>query len=191
VTVDGHYYEWLACALAYPTADTLPGLEAHLPALRAAYPRAARGLDGLRAYLGDHPVEDAQELYTRTFDINPVCSLDVGFHLFGEDYDRGRFLAMLRGSQQEAGMPEERELPDHLPVVLRWLARVYGSELHVDMVTECVLPALRKMDEALGKGTNPYAGLLQTIAAILEADLRQVSEASPSPAAAGCASVPS
>ena len=41
-------------------------------------------------------LSDLQELYTRTFDLNPVCALEVGYHLFGENYKRGEFLANLR-----------------------------------------------------------------------------------------------
>jgi len=31
-----------------------------------------------------------------TFDINPACALEVGWHLFGEDYMRGQFLVRMR-----------------------------------------------------------------------------------------------
>ena len=34
--------------------------------------------------------EDLQEMYTRTFDINAVCTLEVGWHIYGEDYAQRR-----------------------------------------------------------------------------------------------------
>jgi len=171
MTADLHRYERLAALLDYPNEQTAAQLEACLSELRERFPEAAGRLAGLRDFLHDQPVWAAEELYTHTFDINPVCALGVGYHLFGEDYRRGLFLAKLRESQEEVGLTGERELPDHLPVVLRWLARVYGTELHSDMVSECVLPALRKMDEGLAEGTNPYRGVLQAVGLVLEQDL--------------------
>ena len=41
-------------------------------------------------------VEDLQELYTRTFDWNPDTSLEIGWHLYGENYERGEFLVEVR-----------------------------------------------------------------------------------------------
>ncbi|MBI3909897.1 MAG: hypothetical protein HY320_03075 [Armatimonadetes bacterium] len=166
-----HLYERLAALLDYPSEHTASHLEACLSALRDCSPEAAEMLAGWHVFLGGNPVCSVQELYTHTFDINPSCPLDVGYYLFGEDYQRGVFLACLRESQEEVGLTGERELPDHLPVVLRWLARVYGTELHTDMVCECVLPALRKMDESLANGTNPYRGVLQAVALVLARDL--------------------
>jgi nitrate reductase delta subunit len=163
--------EKLATLLDYPDESTRACLVACLDELRAEAPDAVEALGEWERYVVGVPVWDVQELYTQTFDLNPVCSLDVGYYLFGEDYQRGLLLALLRESQEEAGMTDEQELPDHLPVVLRWLARVQGSELHTDMVSECVLPAMRKMDECLAGGTNPYRGLLQAIERVLAADL--------------------
>jgi nitrate reductase delta subunit len=137
------------------------------------FPDAAEALAGWSCHFREKPVWSVQELYTHTFDLNPVCSLDVGYYLFGEDYQRGLFMAHLRESQEEVGLDHERELPDHLPVLLRWLARVWGTELHTDMVSLCVLPAMRKMNEALDGGTNPYRGVLQALTEVLKADLTE------------------
>ncbi|NJN14286.1 MAG: hypothetical protein HC813_01110 [Planctomycetes bacterium] len=67
---------------------------------------------------------EMEELYTRTFDINPVCSLETGWQLFGEDYKRGAFLVEMRQRLQEAEIPEGTELPDHLGYTLRLLGRL-------------------------------------------------------------------
>jgi nitrate reductase delta subunit len=165
--------EQLAILLEYPDEQTAAHLETALITLRARFPGTAEALAGWRSYLSENPLWAVQEHYTQTFDLNPVCSLDVGYYLFGEDYQRGMFLASLRESQEEVGLEGETELPDHLPVLLRWLARVWGTELHTDMVSECVLPAMRKMDECLARGPNPYRGVLQAIAQVLEQDLSE------------------
>ena len=93
----------LASALCYPVGDETRTVLADFPGFEQ---------------LGSTELE---ELYTRTFDINPVCSLEVGWHLFGEDYNRGAFLVRMRGLLREHGIEEGAELPDHLESVLRVL----------------------------------------------------------------------
>ena len=41
-------------------------------------------------------LSEMEELYIQTFDLNPDACLDIGWHLFGEDYARGEFLVKLR-----------------------------------------------------------------------------------------------
>ena len=58
---------------------------------------APAAVESLEAATRDHHrrpgrPEQIQELYTRTFDINPVCTLEIGWHIFGEDYARGALL---------------------------------------------------------------------------------------------------
>ena len=106
---------------------------------------------------------DLQERYTQTFDLNPVCTLEVGYHLFGENYKRGIFLAHLREMESPLALGQERQLPDYLPVMLRLLGRTDDRELREAMVTECLLPALIKMMEAAAKAESPYAPLLQLV----------------------------
>jgi nitrate reductase delta subunit len=161
----------LAVILSYPTEEASSCLDVALASLGAACPDAAIRLSEWGRYFRETPLWQVQETYTQTFDLNPVCGLDVGYYLFGEDYQRGIFLAHLRESQEEIGMVEETELPDHLPVLLRWLARVYGTELYTDMAAECVVPVVRRMDESLAAAANPYRNLLQAIARVLEDDL--------------------
>ena len=59
-----------------------------------------------------------EELYTRTFDLNPVCTPEVGWHIYGEQYRRGRFLVQARELLKIVGVDERGELPDHLMSLL-------------------------------------------------------------------------
>ena len=45
-----------------------------------------------------------QELFISTFDWNPATSLDLGWHLYGDQYERGEFLA-LAVEHHESGPP--------------------------------------------------------------------------------------
>lgn len=65
-----------------------------------------------------------EEAFIRIFDLNPDCTLDIGWHLFGEDYARGEFLVKLKAEHRKHGTEDPCELPDHLPAVLRLLAEM-------------------------------------------------------------------
>ncbi len=97
-----------------------------------------------------------EELYTTTFDLNPVATLEVGWHLWGEQYERGRFLADLRGLQAEHGIPNDVELPDHLTVLLPTLAAAGTPELRA----QCA-KAIEKILQPLEEHGNPYRHLLR------------------------------
>lgn len=117
---------------------------------------------------------EREELYIRTFDMNPVATLDLGWHLYAEDYNRGLFLAKLRGLLRKHEVPETHELPDHASHVLRLLARMPAEEA-VDLAHACVLPALKKCLEGIRRG-NPYRLLLQTVLDILETAFAELHE---------------
>ena len=140
----------LAAALGYPASEE---------------PRAAlASFDGF-AGLG---VSELEELYTRTFDINPVCSLETGWHLFGEDYNRGAFLVRMRGLLRQHGIEEGAELPDHLESALRVLAVMDAGDA-ADMAREFILPAVLKMRTPFKEGDNPYGAVLAEVERFLRA----------------------
>lgn len=103
--------------------------------------------------------EGVEELYTRTFDLNPVATLEVGWHLWGEAYERGRFLADLRGLQELMGIDACNELPDHLTVILATLAHLDDPSL---LITQ-IAPALEKIANPLEEQGNPYRHVLRAV----------------------------
>jgi len=168
------FLDALAGILEYPVADW----ESRL--LRSKNLSAARNHDGSRQLedfsenVDEFSLNQIQELYTRTFDLSPVCALEVGYHLFGEDYKRGQFLAQLRETQNPYELGQERQLPDYLPVVLRLLGQMDDPELRAGLIGYCLLPALKKMKESLKNKSNPYESVFEC----LEGSLNQIAEES-------------
>lgn len=115
------------------------------------------------------PIEEVQELYTHTFDLNPVCALEVGWQLHGEDYARGEFLVAMRRQLRLHGIPESRELPDHLSCVLPLLDCMEPEEAR-NFTEASLLPALNKMLAGFPERNNPYRNLLLAIAKLLSSD---------------------
>lgn len=156
-------YESFAALLTYPQTTHLPDFDCVMVALPAdCHQRIA----SFRAAMEALSLEARQEFFTQTFDLNPVCSLEQGWHLFGENYERGLLLVRLREELRTAGIAEEGELPDHLTYTLRLLPRM-SHDRAADFAGAIVLPALVKMIQALQGKNNSYEGLLSSIAVML------------------------
>lgn len=140
--------------LSYPDAGLMASMESS-----AGSPGLSQFAERARP-LGLHGLE---ELYTRTFDMNPSCSLEVGWHLFGEQYERGAFLVKMRENMRRFGIPENHELPDHLSHALAVLERMEGEEAR-RFAADALAPALKKILEGLKDESNPYRPLLAAVA---------------------------
>jgi len=110
---------------------------------------------------------ELQELYAQSFDLNPNCALEIGYHLFGEDYKRGAFLANLRETQGDLELGQEQQLPDYLPVLLRSLVHFEDDELRGSLAGHCIVPGIKKIIGAF-KQENPFVDLLKAVLAGLE-----------------------
>ena len=157
----------LAVALEYPRAEA-PAATRDVAAALHGGPLAS-ALDRLAVWMAEDG-QRAEEHYTRLFDLSPACTLHVGYHLYGEDYQRGAMLALLRGELRQRGIDEKNDLPDFLPTLLRLLGRLDDAEDRSLLVGGLVLPALAKMQGSLQEQDDPYAVVLREIGPVLEAE---------------------
>ncbi len=156
----------LAAAVEYPTPDLPSQAWDCAVTLQAIHWRAARRMVRFARFVAQTPLPTLEERYAATFDLRPVCYPYIGFHLFGETYKRGEFLARLNERYRERGFDVVGELPDHLGVVLRYLARTPDPAL----LEEGAIPALQRMIPPLRE--DPYRDPLQAILAVLRAQAR-------------------
>ncbi len=189
-------YPRFAPLLRYPHAGIEQAIDACAQALRAA-PAACRDAfaPGAAALRHLAPVR-REELFLKSFELQAICSLEIGYARFGEDYKRGLFLAGLKQEHRAASHDCGDELPDHLANVLELLPAL-AEELRRDLVEQVLIPALRAMledfdeprlrarlDALKARGelvmqeelhfSNPYRGLLQALLVLLEFDYPDV-----------------
>lgn len=164
------FYQPLAGLLTYPDADYWQRVESCLPLAssecRSLVEKFAQSIEGLELW-------QLEELFTRTFDMNPVCSLELGWHLFGENYERGLLMVRMREELRRFGIHESGELPDHLTHVLELLGRMEHDKA-ADFVGACVLPALKKMLEALSDKQNPFESVLRAVQVFLHSQFPEI-----------------
>ena len=151
------HYERLAALFEYPTPDYPIVVRGLCDLLEARYPAAAneleafaRALPGDGEALSEEQLYEVQEIFTRSFDVQSITTLGVGYVMFGDDYKRGEVLVNLNREHREVGIECGTELPDHLPNVLRLVARWQDPEILAEFVEEILHPALRMMIEEFG-----------------------------------------
>lgn len=141
-------YKALSLTLSYPTA----GLQAAMPEIGAvlgADPRIATqtraALQSLTDRLEGCDLYDLQESYVILFDRSRTLSLNLFEHVHGESRDRGGAMVSLIETYREGGFePATSELPDHLPVLLEFLASRPSSEAQETLADAAhILDALR------------------------------------------------
>jgi len=162
-------YDLLAALFDYPDGDWVAGLSRCGVELEDGYSAPAALLQPLRDRVRDMSTEQIQEMFTRTFDINPVCTLEIGWHVYGEDYARGALLVKMRQMLREMNLPESNELPDHLTHVLILLGRLAGEDAD-ELASRYLLPGLDKMLAGFEDEENPYRAVLEAVAKIVRMD---------------------
>ena len=160
-------YDSFAALLEYPSSDVKEHAVQCLVQLQPTHPEAAETLEKFIRRLDQLSLDQMRELYTTTFDMQPVCYPYVGYHLFGESYKRGAFMAQLNEAYHAIGYSAGQELPDHLTAILRFLgldSDNCSGEFCQTLLKEGVQPALEKMLKAFGdESENPYFGLLSVL----------------------------
>jgi len=159
-------YDTFADLLKYPGEGYPPAVERCRLALEDVNAEAAGLLAEFSDQIRGWDTALIEEIFVQTFDLNPVCALEVGWHLFGDTYDRGAFLVKVREELRRHGVTESSEVPDHLTHVLALLGRMEPEEADA-LATIAVLPAMEKMLAGLEGKQSPYENVLRAIRCVL------------------------
>jgi len=138
------HYSHVAELFDFPGPELAPRGRALLDFLRDNYPDAALEVEHFLNAIPERTL-DLQELHTRTFDVQALTTLDIGYVLFGDDYKRGALLSNLNHEHSRAENDCRGELADHLPNLLRLIPKLKDQELLDELVREILVPALMLM----------------------------------------------
>jgi nitrate reductase delta subunit len=170
----------LAELLEHPSPRLPASVAACIELTAEGSPRAAALLAAFLDELERMPSGRLEELYVSAFDFDlPTeaglsCYPHVGHYLLGESYRRSRLMVGLLERYREHGFDvPAAELPDHLAVILRFLAHAPDSETAGEIVGEALLPALARMtherppSDSEPDGRRLYLGVLEAIRLVL------------------------
>jgi nitrate reductase assembly molybdenum cofactor insertion protein NarJ len=151
------HYDYLAALFDYPEADYPAQVQKAHALLEERYPNAAAELqpfvEEVKAEGGtytEEALDEIQEIFTRSFDVQAITTLGVGYVMFGDDYKRGELFVNLSREYADAGIYCGTELADHLPTVLRLIARWQDEDLVLELVEELLHPAIHQMIAEFG-----------------------------------------
>jgi nitrate reductase assembly molybdenum cofactor insertion protein NarJ len=137
-------YQLISPLFDYPHEGYRETMQKVANELKLDYPSASVELEELLKLLPTD-VYEIQELYTKSFEVQAITSLEIGYVLYGDDYTRGEVLSNLNAEHKAVGNECGGELADHLANVLRLIPRIKEQELLNDLVTLLVAPAVENM----------------------------------------------
>ncbi|MCB0477859.1 MAG: hypothetical protein R2799_04465 [Crocinitomicaceae bacterium] len=140
-------YSQLANLFRYPKEDYLTRVNDCANMLKEKYPEAYKELLPFVDVVNQKELFEIEEIFGRTFHIQAICYLDIGYVLFAEDYKRGEFLVNMKEEQRKANNDCGEELADNLPNVLKLMSILEDQEFLEELSSRIIAPALEKMLE--------------------------------------------
>ncbi|MGR4048078.1 nitrate reductase molybdenum cofactor assembly chaperone [Kosakonia cowanii] len=120
---------------------------------------------------------DAQATYSELFDRGRATSLLLFEHVHGESRDRGQAMVDLLAQYERHGLQlDSRELPDHLPLYLEYLAQLPTAEAIGGL--QDIAPILALLQARLQQRDSHYASLFDALLTLTktEVDNAQMAE---------------
>jgi len=155
----------LSLILSYPTPE-LQGAMPEIGAVLASETRltaaARRDLRPLVQALQTGDIYALQEQYVMLFDRSRTLSLNLFEHVHGESRDRGGAMVSLLETYRDGGFePATTELPDHLPVLLEFLATRPFAEAQDTLADAAHI--FEALIARLSRRESPYAAVFAAL----------------------------
>jgi len=119
--------------------------------LNNAFPDTGKILQPFTDVISSVSKYELEDLYLRSFEVQSITTLDIGYVVFGDDYKRGELLVNLNKEHQTYGIDCGNELADNLSNILKLINVIEDYELRDDLVNKIIAPALIKMIEGFGE----------------------------------------
>lgn len=152
--------------LKYPDEEYQEYVREWIEALKD-YPEIRSHVEPFVQHVKDASLGKLEELFVKTFEMNKKRPLEIGWHLYGEEYKRGQFLVKMRDLLREQGIQETGELPDHLTQCLTALPALDSANRET-FVRNYMHPAIDSIIEGFSEEGNPYLGVVESLSMLLE-----------------------
>jgi len=139
------HYKLLAEIFKYPTAQTASKIAEIKVLMDTKYPNAGEEFTRFSDYMARSNDQQIEEIFGKTFHIQAICFLDLGYVIFAEDYKRGEFLVKMKKEQRDYNNDCGIELADNLPNVLNLLTMHKDENFINELMVMIMIPALEKM----------------------------------------------
>ncbi len=140
-----NHYEKLAQLFQYPKTDYKEKVKEAETVLTELYPETLSTFKQFSDFVSNSSHDEITEIFTRTFDVQAITTLDVGYVLFGDDYKRGELLVNLNREHREAANECTDELADNLANLLSLLPKMQNHDIRDELVEIIIMPGLIKI----------------------------------------------
>ncbi|MGI6243281.1 MAG: nitrate reductase molybdenum cofactor assembly chaperone [Prevotella sp.] len=166
-------YNIISMLLDYPSKEVLETLDNMMPTVEEEcvldedkQQKLATFIESLQSYKQPSVREGLIRLcayYSDLFDSNAKTSLYLFDMVYGASRDRGQAMVDLKEEYLKAGlMPDEKELPDYLPMFLQYVAAQPDVGSAKKELGE-IQGVLKKMAELFKKHDHPYLPLIEIL----------------------------
>ncbi len=140
-----NHYKKLARLFQYPRTDYKERVKEAETVLTELYPETLTTFKQFSDFVFNSSHNEITEIFTRTFDVQAITTLDVGYVLFGDDYKRGELLVNLNREHREAANECSDELADNLANLLSLLPKMQNHDIRDELVEMIIMPGLIKI----------------------------------------------
>jgi nitrate reductase molybdenum cofactor assembly chaperone len=165
-----NHYKLIADLFRYPDENLVKKAIEFVDIVNEKFPGQSQKIAAFVAEIEKRSTKKQQEYFMKTFDVQAVCYLDIGYMMFGEDYKRAQLLVNLQNEHKIAGIDCGTELADHLPNVLCLLAKTANEGFATELGYIITMPAVRFMLMKFKNIDNYYAGLFAVLLDMLQLD---------------------
>ena len=179
-TMEDTLYTQLATMLDFPREELSGVAQRCLDTLagQPEYPKeVTESISNFKDALADLSLDDLQGIYSYTFEIaSGEYTLDLGYHLF-DGFKRANNLLALKATYRKYDYPIDEtsggELPDHLPIVLRFLSFLKDEDLKREMCEVFLIKALEGLAKNFEKKQDvPYYHAVKAVLMVIDADVK-------------------
>jgi nitrate reductase assembly molybdenum cofactor insertion protein NarJ len=163
-------YSLLGHILEPPGASLSDQVNQCISTLTSSCRGAAALMNRFKTFVEQTPLSRVRQVYDETFSLEGVCNPYVGYHLLGDGSHRRLFLDGLEEQYRTYDFSAVQELPDHLGVMLQFLAKSEDEDERDELISLCILPSLRRMLEGVEEDATPYKSVLQALLLVLQGE---------------------
>jgi len=144
-TLNIDHYEKLAQIFLFPKSGYRDKIKEAEIVIKKHCPESYSTFKQFSDFVNSCSFDEVTEIFTRTFDVQAITTLDIGYVLFGDDYKRGELLVNLNREHREAGNECNGELADNLSNLLTLLSKMKNHDIRNDLVEIIIMPGLNKI----------------------------------------------
>jgi nitrate reductase assembly molybdenum cofactor insertion protein NarJ len=127
--------------------------------------------------ISDMPLDDIQGIYSYTFEFSADQTLDLGHHLY-EGFKRSNNLVHIKEMYRAHGFPfdaiSKGELPDNLPMVLKFLSMVKDEVTRKEFREGFLIKALEKLSKNFENiENNLYRPVITALLMVVDKDVKE------------------